>query len=161
DGDCRARRVLLELTDETKAIQLRQARIAQHEIGGRQLDLGECVRTVLRQRDGEANLLEADLEQPGRFRIRLDEEYLLVSHAPASRTKWRGEARIKGKSGLRNPGARKRAFVGGAGGPDTLYEMLRARGGIVTLVLLAGPLLARPAHAQAPPPTSASAPDKH
>src|SRR5262245_44394575 len=39
--------------------------------------------------------------------------------------------------------------------------MLGARVGIMTLVLLAGPLLVRPAYAQAPPPASASAPDKH
>ena len=73
-------RALLELAHERVAVELRQARVAEDEVGRERLDLGERVEAVGRRRDAVAGLLQADFEHADAARVGVHEEQLLLGH---------------------------------------------------------------------------------
>jgi hypothetical protein len=89
DGDLPPVRVLLEATDERVAVHLGQARVAEDQIGHRELDLLERVEAVLGGGHAVAGLLQADFEDPDAARVRVDKEELLFGHLGSTRAKAR------------------------------------------------------------------------
>ena len=95
DRDARPLAALPEAADERVAVELRQLRVGDDEVGRLVLDHLERGRAVVRARDVVASLAQADLEDPHAARVGVDEEDLLLRHETP------GKDRPRARSGQR------------------------------------------------------------
>ena len=67
-------------TDELVAVQARQARVAEDQVGCREFDLGERIGPVARRRDAVPRLLQAYFQHPDAARVGVDQKELFLCH---------------------------------------------------------------------------------